>query len=129
MLQRLGRAVLAWRIALCAWIGGWSRRDSLKLIRESTVRYVLADRRGASRAIFRSKCSMDPWQTKRADPDTGEAMVEVQEVGQEEGDRLILVRSRGCAQKEKGIHEPHAVQVESSTWRRLQSAVEQGVGW
>jgi hypothetical protein len=45
-----------------------------------------------------------PWQTRRADPDTGEAMEEVQEVGEEEGDRLILVRSQGCAQKEKGIH-------------------------
>jgi hypothetical protein len=98
--------------------------DSLKLIRESTVRYVLADRRGASER-FPEQVQHGPWQTKRADPDTGAAMVEVQEVGQEEGDRLILVRSRGCAQKEKGIHDRMLSKLKAHL-ERLQKTVSQG---
>ena len=102
MLERLGaRFGLADR-TLCM-DRGMVTEDSLKQIRESAVRYVLADRRDASQR-FTEQVQHGPWQTRRADPDTGEAVVEVQEVGEEEGDRLILVRSRGCAQKEKGIH-------------------------
>jgi hypothetical protein len=102
MLERLGaRFGLADR-TLCM-DRGMVTEDSLKQIRESTVRYVLADRRDASER-FTEQVQHGPWQTRRADPDTGEAVVEVQEVGEEDGDRLILVRSRGCAQKEKGIH-------------------------
>ena len=57
MLQRLGaRFGLADR-TLCM-DRGMVTQDSLKLIRESTVRYVLADRRGAP-SDFRNKCSMD----------------------------------------------------------------------
>jgi hypothetical protein len=63
--------------------------DSLKPIRESRVRYVLADRRGTSER-FPEQRQRGPWQTKRAGPDTGEAMVEVPEVGQEEGDSLLV---------------------------------------
>lgn len=102
MLERLGaRFGLADR-TLCM-DRGMVTEDSLKPIRESTVQYVLADRRDASQR-FPEQVQHGPWQTRRADPDTGEAVVEVQEVGEEDGDRLILVRSRGCAQKEKGIH-------------------------
>jgi transposase len=102
MLERLGaRFGLADR-TLCM-DRGMVTEDSLQPIRESTVRYVLADRRDASQR-FPEQVQHGSWQTRRADPDTGEAVVEVQEVGEEEGDRLILVRSRGCARKEKGIH-------------------------
>jgi transposase len=123
MLQRLGaRFGLADR-TLCM-DRGMVTQDSLKLIRESTVRYVLADRRGASER-FPEQIQQGPWQTKRADPDTGEAMVEVQEVGEEEGDRLILVRSRGCAQKEKGIHDRMLSKLKAHL-ERLESAVRKG---
>jgi hypothetical protein len=123
MLKRLGaRFGLADR-TLCM-DRGMVTKDSLKLIRESTVRYVLADRRGASER-FPEQVQQGPWQTKRADPDTGEAMVEVQEVGEEEGDRLILVRSRGCAQKEKGIHDRMLSKLKTHL-ERLESAVRKG---
>src|SRR5260370_6582680 len=103
MLPRLGaRFGLADR-TLCM-DRGMVTQDSLKLIRESTVRYVLADRRGAS-GRFPEQVQHGAWQSLRTDPGTGEAVVEVQEVGAEDGDRLILVRSRGCGQKEKGIHD------------------------
>jgi len=52
-------------------------------------------------------------------------MVEVQEVGQEEGDRLILVRSRGCAQKEKGIHDRMLFKLKAHL-ERLQNTVRKG---
>ena len=123
MLQRLGaRFGLADR-TLCM-DRGMVTEDSLKLIRESTVRYVLADRRGASER-FPEQVQHGAWQTKRADPDTGEAMVEVQEVGAEEGDRLILVRSRGCAQKEKGIHDRMLSKLKAHL-QRLENTVSKG---
>lgn len=52
-------------------------------------------------------------------------MVEVQEVGEEEGDRLILVRSRGCAQKEQGIHDRMLSKLKAHL-ERLESAVRKG---
>ena len=123
MLDRLGaRFGLADR-TLCM-DRGMVTQDSLQRIRESTIRYVLADRRGASER-FQEQVRQGPWQTRRADPDTGEAVVEVQEVGEEEGDRLILVRSRGCAQKEKGIHDRMLCKLKAH-WERLQSTVRQG---
>jgi hypothetical protein len=123
MLQRLGAQFGLADRTLCM-DRGMVTEDSLKLIRESTVRYVLADRRGASER-FPEQVQQGPWQTKRADPDTGEAMVEVQEVGAEEGDRLILVRSRGCAQKEKGIHDRMLSKLKAHL-ERLQNTVSKG---
>jgi len=123
MLERLGaRFGLADR-TLCM-DRGMVTKDSLKRIRESTVRYVLADRRGASER-FPEQVRHGTWQTRRADPDTGEAVVEVQEVGEEEGDRLILVRSRGCAQKEKGIHDRMLSKLKVHL-ERLQDTVRKG---
>src|SRR2546430_7307084 len=59
-LQRLGtRFGLADR-TLCM-DRGMVTQDSLKLIRESTVRYVLADRRGASER-FPEQVQHGPWQ-------------------------------------------------------------------
>ena len=123
MLERLGaRFGLADR-TLCM-DRGMVTEDSLKQIRESAVRYVLADRRDASQR-FTEQVQHGPWQTRRADPDTGEAVVEVQEVGEEEGDRLILVRSRGCAQKEKGIHLRMLSKLKAHL-ERLENTVRQG---
>jgi len=52
-------------------------------------------------------------------------VVEVQEVGEEEGDRLILVRSRGCAQKEKGIHDRMLSKLKAHL-ERLENTVRKG---
>jgi hypothetical protein len=74
------------------------------VIRQTHVPYVLADRRDAA-ATFAAQVATGPWQAIRTDRQTGEAGVEVQEVGREDGDRLILVRSQGCRAKEAGIHD------------------------
>jgi transposase len=103
---------------------GMVTEDSLKRIRESTVRYVLADRRSASQR-FPEQVRQGEWQSLRTDPGTGEAVVEVQEVGAEEGDRLILVRSRGCTQKERGIHDRMLTKLKAHL-ERLESTVSKG---
>lgn len=123
MLQRLeARFGLADR-TLCM-DRGMVTVDTLKGIRESTVRYVLADRRGASER-FQPQVEQGSWQTLRTDAHTGETLVEVQEVGQEEGDRLVLVRSRGCGQKEKGIHDRMLSKLRTHL-ERLENTVRQG---
>jgi transposase len=77
--------------------------ESLQVIRQAHVAYVLADRRNAA-AAFAAQVATGPWQALRTDRQTGQALVEVQEGGREDGDRLILVRSQGCREKEQGIH-------------------------
>ncbi len=103
---------------------GMVTEESLKVIRASEVHYVLADRRTASQQ-FAEQVKTGPWKTIRADEESGEALVEVQEVGQEEGDRLILVRSQGCRQKEKGIHERQFAGL-AADLKRLEESVRKG---
>ena len=103
---------------------GMVTEESLKVIRASEVHYVLADRRTASQQ-FAEQVKTGPWKTIRADAESGEALVEVQEVGQEEGDRLILVRSQGCRQKEKGIHERQFAGL-AADLKRLEESVRKG---
>ena len=78
--------------------------ESLAVMRQAHVPYVLADRRDAA-APFAAQVATGPWQVIRTDRQTGEAVVEVQEVGREDVDRRILVRSQGCRAKEAGIHD------------------------
>ena len=82
---------------------GMVTAGSLQALRAAPVAYVLADRRDAAQA-FAAQVATGPWQAIRRDRTTGQVLVEVLEVGREDGDRLILVRSRGCAEKEQGIH-------------------------
>ena len=103
---------------------GMVTEESLKVIRASEVHYVLADRRTASQQ-FAERVKTGHWKTIRADEESGEALVEVQEVGQEEGDRLILVRSQGCRQKEKGIHERQFAGL-AADLKRLEESVRKG---
>ena len=103
---------------------GMVTEESLKVIRASEVHYVLADRRTASQQ-FAEQVKTGPWKTIRADEESGEALVEMQEVGQEEGDRLILVRSQGCRQKEKGIHERQFAGL-AADLKRLEESVRKG---
>ena len=103
---------------------GMVTEESLKVIRASEVHYVLADRRTASQQ-FSEQVKTGSWKVIRADEESGEALVEVQEVGQEEGDRLILVRSQGCRQKEKGIHERQFAGL-AADLKRLEESVHKG---
>ncbi len=66
-------------------------------------KYIMADRRSEARQWW-EKIDEGNWQAVRKSR-SGEIMVEVQEVGEEDGDRILLVRSKGCGEKERGIHE------------------------
>jgi transposase len=103
---------------------GMVTEESLKVIRASQIHYVLADRRTASQK-FAEQAKAGPWKVIRADDDNGEALVEVQEVGEEEGDRLILARSQGCRQKEKGIHDRQFAGL-AADLKRLAESVRKG---
>lgn len=98
--------------------------DSLRVIRATPVRYVLADRRDAAEAFAR-QVATGPWQPIRTDRQTGQVLVEVQEVGEEEGDRLILVRSQGCREKEQGIHTRLLTRL-TAALERLARTVQRG---
>lgn len=82
---------------------GMVTAESLQVLRAARVAYLLADRRDAAQA-YAAQVATGPWQPIRTDRQTGQALVEVQAVGREDGDRLILVRSQGCREKEGGIH-------------------------
>lgn len=59
--------------------------------REKAREYALRSDAGARQVIRRDKF--------------GAPLIEVQEIGCDKGERLVLVRSAGCAMKEKGIHD------------------------
>jgi len=103
---------------------GMVTAESLKVIRASQVEYVLADRRTASQQ-YAQQVKAGDWKVIRADQESGEALVEVQEVGEQEGDRLILVRSQGCRHKEKGIHDRQSSGL-AADLKRLEESVRKG---
>ncbi len=77
---------------------------NLQLLREKHYGYLLAEKRGRGAAWYWKRGKEEAWEVIRKDDD-GQPVVEVQEIGSDGPDRLILVRSRGCGQKEKGIHD------------------------
>lgn len=83
---------------------GLLSQANLDLLRQAHYGYLLTEKRGRGAAWYWKRGREDAWQTIRKD-DQGQAEVEVQEIGTDGPDRLILVRSRGCRQKEKGIHD------------------------
>ena len=83
---------------------GLLSQGNLDLLRQAHYGYLLTEKRGRGAAWYWKRGREDAWQAIRTN-DQGEAEVEVQEIGTDGPDRLILVRSRGCRQKEKGIHD------------------------
>lgn len=77
--------------------------DNLGELRRAGYRYVLADRRSESRHHW-EEIVPQRWEVLHKDTE-GKPLIEVQEVGEEDGDRLVMVRSAGCGEKEKGIHD------------------------
>jgi hypothetical protein len=98
--------------------------ESLREIRAAQLPYVLADRRDAAQA-YAAQVATGPWQPIRTDRKTGQVLVEVQEVGREDGDRLLLVRSRGCREKEQGIHNRLLTRL-TAALERLARTVQKG---
>ncbi len=98
--------------------------ESLQVLRGAPVAYVLADRRDAA-AAYAAQVATGPWQVIRTARPTGQALVEVQEVGREDGDRLILVRSQGCREKEQGIHTRLLTRL-TSALAQLATTVQRG---
>jgi hypothetical protein len=101
MLERLRTRFGLTHRTLCV-DRGMVTAESLQVLRAPRVAYILADRRAAAQA-YAAQVATGPWQPIRTDRPTGQVLVEVQEVGREDGDRLILVRSHGCSEKERGI--------------------------
>lgn len=78
-------------------------QQNLVEIRKRGYRYVIADRRQEAFQWWQ-RARPDSWQVVRRTDDE-DILVEVQEVGVEDNDRIILVRSAGCRNKEHGIHD------------------------
>jgi len=76
--------------------------QTLSLLRDG-YRWIVTESRENARA-YASNADAGAWQVIRRD-ESGAPAIEVQEIGCEEPERLILVRSAGCAAKEKGIHD------------------------
>lgn len=103
---------------------GMVSEQTLPLIRASQMNYVLADRRDASQS-YCEQVKTGTWKVIRSDKKTSEPLVEVQEVGSEDGDRLILVRSKGCRDKEHGIHE-RKIGALTEDLKKLEKSVAKG---
>ena len=76
--------------------------QTLSLLRDG-YRWIVTESRENARE-YASKSDAGAWQVIRRDK-FGVPLIEVQEIGSDGSERLILVRSAGCAAKEKGIHE------------------------
>jgi transposase len=76
--------------------------ETMALLRKR-YRYIVAERR-ETMAQYLPQITETSWQVVRQDCH-GVPLIEVQELKVEGSDRLILVRSAGCAKKEHGIHE------------------------
>lgn len=82
----------------------------LKDLREARYEYVMAERRARARARAAKWCwtrgMEESWSVIRKDANANpEVEVEGPEIGRDGPDRRILVRSAGCRQKERGIHD------------------------
>ncbi len=96
--------------------------ETLELLRGG-YRYIVAERRDKARMLLGQAVS-DGWQVIRSDA-AGLPVIEVQEVDCQDQERLILVRSAGCAMKEKGIHDRLLSRM-TQDLDRLRSRVERG---
>lgn len=82
---------------------GMVTKDTLKCLRKERWSYVVAERRAAS-GRYMEHILNGEWKVAKVSKG-GEFLVEVQEAGQEECDRVLLVRSKGCRAKEEAIHD------------------------
>jgi len=81
---------------------GMVNDETMSLLRKGW-RFIVAERREAAGEHL-GMMSEAAWQVMRRDAQ-GQTTLEVQELPPEGGERLILVRSAGCARKERGIHD------------------------
>lgn len=81
---------------------GMVNDETMVLLRKGW-RFIVAERRERAEQYI-AQMSEAAWRVVRRDAD-GHPTLEVQELPAEDAERLILVRSAGCAQKERGIHE------------------------
>jgi transposase len=81
---------------------GMVTEETLSLLRGG-YRWIVTESREKARE-YACEADAGVWQVIRRD-EFGAALIEVQEIGCEQGERLVLVRSAGCAMKEKGIHD------------------------
>ena len=78
--------------------------DNLKKLRDNHYGYILAERRAKAAKWYWKLGKESNWIIVRHSEDN-KIEIEVQEIGNDGPDRLILVRSAGCKQKEYGMHD------------------------
>lgn len=96
---------------------------SLGELRGRGYRYILADRRAESQRWL-EKVETSAWEVIRRDRADRE-LVAVQVVGDDDGDRIILVRSAGCGAKERSIHDRRLGKL-TAALTKLQTRVARG---
>lgn len=81
---------------------GMVTEETLSLLRDG-YRWIVTESREKARE-YACKADAGVWQVTRRDC-SGAVLIEVREIGCDKGERLIVVRSAGCAMKEKGMHD------------------------
>jgi len=76
--------------------------DNMRMLKKENYGYIMAERRTKGARWYWEKGKEANWIVIRTGQ--GKAKIEVQEIGKDGDDRLILVRSEGCREKEKGMH-------------------------
>jgi transposase len=94
---------------------GLLTKANVERLRKAHYGYLLAEKRARGAKWYWKRGKEENWKILRRDPD-GQPQVEVQEIGRDGPDRLVLVRSAGCKLKERGIHD--------RVLRRLQEDLE-----
>lgn len=120
--ERFGRPQEGGQRVLCLDRGMVSQ-EKLEELRDQGYGYVVADRRSQAHRYW-EKINPSKWQVIRQSRE-GEPLVEVTEVGREGPDRLVLVRSRGCREKERAIHDRFLARLTEGL-ERLAKGVAQG---
>jgi transposase len=83
---------------------GLLTKANVERLRKAHYGYLLTEKRARGAQWYWKRGKEENWQILRRDPD-GQPQVEVQEIGRDGPDRLVLVRSAGCKLKERGIHD------------------------
>lgn len=103
---------------------GLSTDENLVLLRQAYYGYLLAERRARGAHWYWKRGEEKKWIVIRRDDD-GQPEVEVQEIGRDGPDRLILARSSGCRRKEHGIHDRVLKRLKEDL-KALQQTVQKG---
>jgi len=101
---------------------GMVTEETLALLRDG-YQWIVTESREKARA-YAANAKPEAWQVIRRDSSVAPA-IEVQEIDSEGSERLVMVRSAGCAAKEKGMHDRFLCRMEKDL-SSLASRVDSG---